>query len=212
MTLSRESERHLEASLMVAEEPVDSGVLALVLEVAVDEVRTGLAAMASRDEEDGRGFCLREVAGGWRFYSHPDSAQYVQRFVLESENPRLSKAALETLAIVAYRQPLSRAQVAQIRGVNCDAVMRSLVLRGLIEAAGTDDGPGQAALYATTPTFLERMGLRDLGELPPLAPFVPGPDDAARWDVALADAESAAADPDIASRIRAKIAEASEAG
>lgn len=150
----------------------------------------------------GHGFCLREVAGGWRFYSHPDSAAYVQRFVLESENPRLSKAALETLAIVAYRQPISRAQVAQIRGVNCDAVMRTLVLRGLIEVGGTDDGPGQAALYVTTPVFLERMGLRDIGELPPLAPFVPGPDAAARWDEALADTEAAAADPDIAARVR----------
>lgn len=208
MTMSAESERHLEAILMVAEEPVDPGILAQVLEVAVDEVRAGLAAMAAGYEEHGHGFCLREVAGGWRFYSHPDSAQYVQRFVLESENPRLSKAALETLAIVAYRQPVSRAQVAQIRGVNCDAVMRTLVLKGLIETAGVDDGPGQASLYATTPTFLERMGLRGLDELPPLAPFVPGPDDAARWDVALADTETAAADPDIASRIRAKIAEA----
>lgn len=208
MSLSAESERHLEAILMVAEEPVDAGVLAQVLEVAVGAVRDGLAAMAERYEDRGHGFCLREVAGGWRFYSHPDSAAYVQRFVLESENPRLSKAALETLAIVAYRQPISRAQVAQIRGVNCDAVMRTLVLRGLIEAAGTDDGPGQAALYATTSTFLERMGLRGLDELPPLAPFVPGPDAAARWDVALSDSESAAADPDIARRVRAKIAEA----
>lgn len=208
MTLTAESERHVEAILMVAEEPVDPGMLAQVLEVAVDDVRAGLASMAARYEEAGHGFCLREVAGGWRFYSHPDSAQYVQRFVLESENPRLSKAALETLAIVAYRQPISRAQVAQIRGVNCDAVMRTLVLKGLIEAAGTDDGPGQASLYATTSTFLERMGLRGLDELPPLAPFVPGPDAAARWDVALADAETAAADPDIAARIRAKIAEA----
>ncbi|MBX7159170.1 MAG: SMC-Scp complex subunit ScpB [Acidimicrobiia bacterium] len=206
--MSAESERHLEAILMVAEEPVDAGVLAQVLEVAVDVVRDGLASLAARYEERGHGFCLREVAGGWRFYSHPDSAAYVQRFVLESENPRLSKAALETLAIVAYRQPISRAQVAQIRGVNCDAVMRTLVLRGLIEVGGTDDGPGQAALYVTTPVFLERMGLRDIGELPPLAPFVPGPDAAARWDEALADTEAAAADPDIAARVRAKIAEA----
>jgi len=208
MSMSAESERHLEAILMVAEEPVDAGVLAQVLEVAVDVVRDGLASLAARYEERGHGFCLREVAGGWRFYSHPDSAAYVQRFVLESENPRLSKAALETLAIVAYRQPISRAQVAQIRGVNCDAVMRTLVLRGLIEVGGTDDGPGQAALYVTTPVFLERMGLRDIGELPPLAPFVPGPDAAARWDEALADTEAAAADPDIAARVRAKIAEA----
>lgn len=208
MSMSAESERHLEAILMVAEEPVDAGVLAQVLEVAVDVVRDGLAPLAARYEERGHGFCLREVAGGWRFYSHPDSAAYVQRFVLESENPRLSKAALETLAIVAYRQPISRAQVAQIRGVNCDAVMRTLVLRGLIEVGGTDDGPGQAALYVTTPVFLERMGLRDIGELPPLAPFVPGPDAAARWDEALADTEAAAADPDIAARVRAKIAEA----
>lgn len=209
MILSPENRRHVEAILMVAEEPVEVGILAQVLEVAVGDVAAGLAAMAAGYEADGHGFCLREVAGGWRFYSHPDSAQYVQRFVLESENPRLSKAALETLAIVAYRQPISRAQVAQIRGVNCDAVMRTLVLRGLIEAAGVDDGPGQAALFATTPTFLERMGLRGLDELPPLAPFVPGPDDAARWDAALADGD-APADPDIARRIRSKLAEVSE--
>lgn len=209
--MTPDTTRHLEAILMVAEEPVPEGLLAQVLEVPVVDVREALAGLAARYETAGHGFCLRSVAGGWRFYSHPDSAAYVQRFVLESENPRLSRAAIETLAIVAYRQPISRAQVAEIRGVNCDAVMRTLTLRGLIEPAGHDDGPGQATLYATTPTFLERMGLGSLEELPPLAAYVPGPESPARWDAALADAETAAADPDIAARVRARIAEAAEA-
>jgi segregation and condensation protein B len=120
-----------------------------------------------------RGFELVKVAGGYRFQSHPDLASYVERFVLEGQSARLSAAALETLAIVTYKQPVSRAQVAAIRGVNSDAVMRTLQTRGLISEVGRDPGPGQAALYATTTLLLERLGLNSLDELPSLAQFVP---------------------------------------
>ena len=199
--------RHVEAMLMVAEEPVAAGLLAQVLEEPVAEVVDTLRHLAERYEAAGHGFCLRDVAGGWRFYSHPDSAAYVERYVLAAENPRLSAAALETLAIVAYRQPVSRARVAEIRGVNCDAVFRTLAVRGLVAAVGQDGGPGQATLYGTTRTFLERMGLRGLDDLPPLAEFVPEAAAAARYDAALSS-DRPGADPDIAARLRRRIAEA----
>jgi segregation and condensation protein B len=132
--------------------------------------------MAAEYEADGRGFALVAVAGGWRFQSHADLAPYVERFVLEGQSARLSAAALETLAIVAYKQPVSRAQVAAIRGVNVDGVMRTLQLRGFIDEVGRDPGPGQATLFGTTPLFLERLGLNALDQLPPLSEFVPGAD------------------------------------
>ena len=119
---------------------------------------------------------LVKVAGGYRFQSHPDLAAYVERFVLEGQSARLSAAALETLAIVAYKQPISRAQVAPIRGVNVDGVMRTLEQRGYIAEVARDPGPGQAVLFGTTPLFLERLGLDSLDDLPPLAEFVPGAD------------------------------------
>src|SRR6202035_4187119 len=125
------------------------------------------------DAED-RGFVLARVAGGYRFQSHPDMAPYVERFVLEGQSSRLSAAALETLAIVAYKQPVSRSQVSSIRGVNVDGVMRTLHQRGLIAEVGRDPGPGQAVLYGTTVLFLERLGLDSLDQLPSLADFVPG--------------------------------------
>jgi segregation and condensation protein B len=202
-----ETTRNIEAILMVAEEPVASGLLAQVLEEPVAEVTAALHELASRYESRGHGFVLREIAGGWRFYSHPDAAPYVERFVLEAENPRLSRAALETLAIVAYRQPVSRAQITEVRGVNCDAVIRTLALRGLIEPVGVDEGPGQAALYGTTQAFLERMGLRSLDDLPPLADFVPEAETAAHYDEVLS-APQETADSDIAVRVRSKLAEA----
>lgn len=205
--IDTDSRRHIEAILMVAEEPVPEGLLAQVLELPVADVAAALQVMADTLEREGRGFCLRHVAGGWRFYSHPASAAYVERFVRESENPRLSRAALETLAIVAYRQPISRAQVADVRGVNSDAVLRTLSLRGLIEPVGQDDGPGQAVLYGTNSTFLEKLGLRSLDELPPLSDFVPEASKAAEYDAALSQ-DRGESHPEIAARVRSKIAEA----
>jgi segregation and condensation protein B len=132
--------------------------------------------LAEAYEADDRGFVLKRVAGGYRFQSHPDLAPYVERFVLEGQSSRLSAAALETLAIVAYKQPVSRAQMAAIRGVNVDAVARTLQHRGYIAEVGRDPGPGQAVLYGTTTLFLERLGIDSLDDLPPLAGFVPGPE------------------------------------
>ena len=126
-----------------------------------------------RYEADGRGFALVRVAGGWRYQSHPDVAPWVERFVLDGQSSRLSAAALETLAIVAYKQPISRAQVAAIRGVGPDGVLRNLAARGLVEEIGRDSGPGQAVLWGTTSTFLEKLGLDSLHDRPPLAAYVP---------------------------------------
>ncbi len=131
------------------------------------------AELADTYEAEGRGFVLQRIAGGWRYASHADLAAYVERFVLEGRSARLSAAALETLAIVAYKQPISRAQVSAIRGVNVDGVIRTLVQRGLVYEQGHDPGPGTATLYGTTDLFLERLGLDRLAELPPLGAFVP---------------------------------------
>jgi len=134
------------------------------------------AELAAIYDAEDRGFVLVRVAGGYRYQSHPDLAPYVERFVLEGQSAKLSAAALETLAIVAYKQPVSRAQVGAIRGVNVDAVMRTLQQRGYIEETGRDPGPGQAVLYGTTQVFLEKLGLDSLGDLPSLGEFVPGGD------------------------------------
>ncbi|MBW3547457.1 MAG: SMC-Scp complex subunit ScpB [Actinobacteria bacterium] len=171
-----EVRRALEAILLVAEEPVDAQLLGQVLEVgpaAVEVLCTQLADDYRRDE---RGFVLARVAGGWRFQSAPDLDAYVERFVLEGRSARLSAAALETLAIVAYKQPVSRAQVAAVRGVNVDSVLRTLQLRGYVEEVARDPGPGQAALFGTTATFLEKLGLDSLADLPSLGDFVPDSD------------------------------------
>lgn len=173
---STEVRRALEAILMVAEQPVEAHLLAQLLEVRQTEITSLCEALAAEYEDEGRGFSLVAVAGGWRFQSHPDLAPYVERFVLEGQSARLSSAALETLAIVAYKQPVSRAQVAAIRGVNVDGVMRTLQLRGFIEETGKDPGPGLAVLFGTTPLFLERLGLESLDGLPSLSEFVPGAD------------------------------------
>jgi segregation and condensation protein B len=167
--------RAIEAILMVAEEPVDLHLLAQLLEVAPAEVERRCEELAADYAEQDRGFVLARVAGGYRFQSHPDMAGYVERFVLHGQSSRLSAAALETLAIVAYKQPVSRAQVAAIRGVNADAVMRTLQHRGYVEEVGRDPGPGQAVLYGTTRLFLEKLGLDSVADLPSLAEFVPGP-------------------------------------
>lgn len=171
--LSNDSARAIEAILMVAQEPVDPHLLAQLLEIAparVEELCNGL--QAQYDEQE-RGFVLVKVAGGYRFQSHGDLAAYVERFALEGQSARLSSAALETLAIVAYKQPLSRAQVAAIRGVNVDGVMRTLQQRGYVEEIGRDSGPGQAALFGTSKEFLERMGLDRIEDLPAIADLFP---------------------------------------
>ncbi|TQS31126.1 SMC-Scp complex subunit ScpB [Microbispora sp. KK1-11] len=162
----------LEAILMVVDEPVAEVTLAQVLERPTAEVAAALRALSEEYTAAGRGFDLREVAGGWRFYTRAECAALVERFVRDGQQARLTQAALETLAVVAYRQPVSRARVAAVRGVSSDGVMRTLVARGLVEEAGTDP-ESQAVLYRTTSYFLERLGLRSLDELPELAPFLP---------------------------------------
>jgi segregation and condensation protein B len=162
----------LEAILLVADEPVSEVVLAQVLERPRGEVAEGLRELAASYPAEDRGFDLREIAGGWRFYTREDCAPLVERFVRDGQEVRLTQAALETLAVVAYRQPVSRARVSAVRGVNCDGVIRTLVLRGLVEDAGTDQETG-AILYRTTGYFLERLGMASLADLPDLAPFLP---------------------------------------
>jgi segregation and condensation protein B len=174
--MADEATRAIEAVLMVADEPVAPHLLAQLLEVSPARVDELCAALAAQYEADDRGFVLQRVAGGYRFQSHPDLAPYVERFVLEGQHARMSAAALETLAIVAYKQPVSRAQVASIRGVNVDGVFRTLTQRGYIAEVARDPGPGQAVLYGTTPLFLEKLGLDTLDELPALGDFVPGPE------------------------------------
>lgn len=166
----------LEAVLMVADQPLDPATLASAVGYPVDEVVAALAALAAEYTEQGRGFDLRNVAGGWRFYTREEYAVVVEGFVLEGQQARLTKAALETLAVVAYKQPVSRARVSAIRGVNVDGVMRTLLTRGLVEEAGTDGETG-AHLYRTSSYFLERIGVTSLDELPELAPYLPEMDD-----------------------------------
>ena len=171
-----EAARAIEAILMVADEPVTPHLLGELLEMAPSHVEALCAALAERLVDEGRGFVLARAAGGYRFQSDPSLAAYVERFVLDGQAARLSAAAMETLAIVAYKQPISRAQVAAIRGVNADAVMRTLVQRGYVAEIATDPGPGHATLFGTTSQFLEKLGLDTIRELPPLADLVPGSD------------------------------------
>ncbi len=162
----------LEAVLMVADQPLDHVALATTVGYPADQVRSALEELAHEYAEQGRGFDLRNVAGGWRFYTRDEYAAVVERFVLEGQQARLTQAALETLAVVAYKQPVSRARVSAVRGVNVDGVMRTLVARGLVEECGTDEET-TALLYRTTNYFLERIGVTSVGELPELAPFLP---------------------------------------
>ncbi|QBI22143.1 SMC-Scp complex subunit ScpB [Egibacter rhizosphaerae] len=171
--LGSELRKALEAVLFVVEEPVDVVTLAQVLEVPTDDVEAGLRALRSAYVDEGRGFVLREVGGGWRLYTDPGASAYVERFVLNGRTNRLSQAALETLAVVAYEQPVTRARVGEIRGVDADGAVRSLVSRGLVTEVGRAEVPGQPLLYGTTSDFLERLGLNDLGELPPLPDLAP---------------------------------------
>ena len=166
----------LEAVLMVADQPLDVATLASAVGHPAEEAAAALAALAQEYTEQGRGFELREVAGGWRFYTREEYAAVVEGFVLEGQQARLTQAALETLAVVAYKQPVSRARVSAIRGVNVDGVMRTLLTRGLVEEAGQDESSG-AHLYRTTGYFLERIGITSLDDLPELAPYLPDMDD-----------------------------------
>jgi segregation and condensation protein B len=165
-----EVERSIEAILMVVDEPVTEITLAQVLERTVDEIDNALSNLATSYED--RGFALKKIAGGWRFYSHPDLSAVVEKFVLDGQQSRLTQAALETLSVVAYRQPVSRARVSAIRGVNVEAVMKTLITRGLVEESGLEHETG-AILYITTSYFLERLGLSSLEDLPALAPYLP---------------------------------------
>ncbi|WP_203434257.1 SMC-Scp complex subunit ScpB [Jiangella asiatica] len=165
----------VEAILLVVDEPIDEVTLAQVLERPRDEIVATLRGLAEEYRGPDRGFELREIGGGWRFYTHATCAPVVERFVLDGQHAKLSQAALETLAVVAYRQPVSRARVSAIRGVNCDGVMRTLTARGLVTDSGVDPESG-ATLYRTTPYFLERLGMASLDELPPLAPYLPDAD------------------------------------
>lgn len=162
----------LEALLMIADEPLDAVVLATAVGYPVAEVEQALAGLTAEYDEQQRGFELRNVGGGWRFYTREAYAAVVEGFILDGQQARLTQAALETLAVVAYQQPVSRARVSGVRGVNVDGVMRTLLTRGLVEEAGQDPESG-AHLYRTTGYFLERIGITSLDELPELAPFLP---------------------------------------
>ncbi|WP_330468021.1 SMC-Scp complex subunit ScpB [Micromonospora zamorensis] len=162
----------LEAILLVVDEPVSELVLAQVLEQRAERVGPMLDEIAAGYTAAGHGFELRRAAGGWRLYTRPEYATYVERFVLDGQSVRLTQAALETLAVVAYKQPVTRSRISAIRGVNCDGVIRTLVTRGLVEECGTETDSG-AFLYKTTTLFLEKLGLNTVDELPPLAPFLP---------------------------------------
>lgn len=166
----------VEAILLLADEPIPARTMGEVLEVPSAVVEDILGELARSYEAAERGFLLREVAGGWRLYTSPDCDPWLERFVTGHSTTRLTGAALETLAIVAYRQPVSRAQIAEIRGVDSDGVVKTLLHRGLLLAAGHDSGPGSPVLFTVSDEFLERMGLRSTAELPPLKDFMPDAD------------------------------------
>nr|WP_245613870.1 SMC-Scp complex subunit ScpB [Knoellia sinensis] len=162
----------IEAVLMVVDEPVSEMALASALEVPVPEIESALVELEDGYAAQHRGFTLRHVGGGWRIYSRSDYAPAVSRFILDGQQAKLTQASLETLAVIAYRQPVSRSRVSAVRGVNVDGVIRTLVTRGLIEEMGSDEDTS-ATLYGTTSTFLERLGLQSLDDLPALAPYLP---------------------------------------
>jgi segregation and condensation protein B len=172
--VNEEARRAIEAVLMAATEPVEPHLLAQLVELPVTEVE-GLCTLLAA-ECTGRGFVLARVAGGYRFQTHPDQAAYVERYLLEGRHARLSSAALETLAVIAYKQPVTRAQLSAVRGVDVDGVVRGLLDRGYIEELGREEGPGHPIRYGTTRLFLERLGVDSLDRLPPLADLVPGPE------------------------------------
>jgi segregation and condensation protein B len=168
--------RDVEAVLLVADEPVPPLLLAQVVQAPVPDVLVVLAGLVQEYDAGGRGIELRQVGGGWRLYTRGEAAAAVERFVRDGQQARLTQAALETLAVVAYRQPVTRSRISAVRGVNVDGVVRTLLARGLLVEAGTD--PGSAATtYRTTPLLLEKLGLDSLDELPSLAPFLPDLDE-----------------------------------
>ena len=168
--------RAIEAVLLVAHDPVAPELLAQLLERSVTDIERWCHELAAGYEAEERGFELVRVAGGYRFQTHGDLTPYVERFLLHDQRARLSGAALETLAIIAYKQPISRAQIASIRGVDPDGVLRTLQGRGYIDAVARDPGPGQAVLFGTTSMFLEKLGLDSLDDLPAIAEYIPGAD------------------------------------
>jgi segregation and condensation protein B len=172
-TVDVEARRAIEAMVLAATEPVHPTVMAQLLELPVDTIDDMCAQLAAEYEAEQRGFQLARVAGGYRFQTHPEAYPYVERFVLDGQTARLSGPALETLAIIAYKQPVSRAQLSAIRGVNVEATLKTLVARGYIEEIGHESTPGNPSLFATTRLFLERLGVDSLSDLPPLADFVP---------------------------------------
>jgi len=174
--MSGDIKRALEAIIMVADTPVQTDMLAQLTGMPAERVDAILVDLGAEYASAERGFQLVRVAGGWRYQSHPDQAPYIEQFVLEGQSAKLSAAALETLAIVAYKQPISRAQIASIRGVGVDSVVRTLEQRGYIGEVARDPGPGQAVMFGTTPEFLMKMGLDSLSQLPSIADFVPGAD------------------------------------
>lgn len=180
--------RALEALFFVSDEPLTTAVLAQALDVDRRRVDDLCATLQARLDERSSGLVLRDIAGGWRLYSHPDAAEVVEQFVLSSRQARLTKAALETLAIIAYKQPVTRHQISAIRGVNSDGVLRALQDRGLVAETGREQGPGRPMLYGTSAEFLERLGLPSLSSLPSLAPLL-------GTDVAEEDAADGLADP-----------------
>jgi segregation and condensation protein B len=165
----------LEAVLMVVDDPVSEEALASALELSVEDVHAHLVALEEDYVAAQRGFTLRNIAGGWRMYSRSEFAPVVERFVLDGQQAKLTQASLETLAVIAYRQPVSRARVSAVRGVSVDGVVRTLLTRGLIEEV-EDTGESGATLFRTTPYFLQRMGLSSLDDLPALAPYLPDAD------------------------------------
>jgi segregation and condensation protein B len=169
---SVEARRALEAILFLADEPLSTTVLAQAVEMGRREVESLLQNVAADHVSRGSGIVLVEVAGGWRLMTHPDTAPFVEQFVVSSRHTRLTKASLETLAVVAYKQPVTRHQISSIRGVDSDGVVRALVDRGLVSEVGRDEAPGRPILYGTTPLFLERLGLPSLADLPPILPLL----------------------------------------
>ena len=167
-----EVRRALEAILFLADEPIGASTLAQILERGRREIEDTLVQMQGRYEERLSGIVLRNVGGGWRLMTHPEAAPYVQQFVLSSRHTRLTRASLETLAVVAYKQPVTRHQVSSIRGVDSDGVLRALVERGLVQEVGRDEGPGRPVLFGTTVEFLERLGMPSLADLPSLDPLL----------------------------------------
>jgi segregation and condensation protein B len=168
-----EAKAAIEAVVLAAIEPVPPAVLAQLVELPTTQVEELCEELAAEYQRDGRGFQLARVAGGYRFQTHPDAHAYVERFVLEGQTARLSGPALETLAIIAYKQPIARAHISAIRGVNVDATLKTLVARGYVEESGHEHTPGNPTLFSTTSAFLERLGVNSLADLPPLADFVP---------------------------------------